>query len=245
MKNNRCPYCGKRVSYMSAYVSRRKAEYVCPRCGKESRVLIKNSVVPVFIVFALLAVGIMFGWTFAGLSENPLGILFVALPLIIFAVISPRFVEIEPLKKYKKSMEAKKAGIEYSDNLIMSEIEEEPISPDFSDTDRFQINDDVFNKIRDDRNAKREKLKNESYETTDKAYAEVESTTKKSDGRYVHIIDNVTEEHSYDSSPLKKIHSDVSQTVSRSRHYIPSSEPEQKNTEDKTDTNRYSGNRKF
>ena len=44
-RKKRCPYCGKRLPYFSAYMSRRKAEYVCPRCGKESRVIISKAVI--------------------------------------------------------------------------------------------------------------------------------------------------------------------------------------------------------
>lgn len=50
----------------------------------------------------------MAGWILAGLVSNPLGILLVAIPLIIFTAASPNFVHYEPYKKYRKSMEAKK-----------------------------------------------------------------------------------------------------------------------------------------
>jgi len=124
MKNRKCPYCSKRISYVSAYASRRKAEYVCERCGKESKVVVNRKVILAFALAAVISVAIMTGWIFAGLAHNPLGILLVAVPLVIFTVISPKFVKFVPLKKYKKSMEARKAGIEYSDNLVTSELEE-------------------------------------------------------------------------------------------------------------------------
>lgn len=82
----------------------------------------------------------MAGWILAGLVSNPLGILLVAIPLIIFTAASPNFVHYEPYKKYRKSMEAKKAGIAYSDNLLTSELDEDEnytfpsITPQQNDT---------------------------------------------------------------------------------------------------------------
>ena len=123
MKKKKCPYCGKRVPYSVCFGRRRKAEYVCPRCGRESRVTISRSVIFVFLICAILSISVFVLWMYLKLTYNPLGIVAVALPLIIFGLVSPRFVNFEPLKKYKKTMEAKRAGIAYSDNLAVSEID--------------------------------------------------------------------------------------------------------------------------
>ncbi|MCD8026544.1 MAG: hypothetical protein LUF33_06370 [Clostridiales bacterium] len=117
MKVKRCPYCERRVSYSSAYSCRRKGEYFCERCGKESRVVVNKTIYLLFAVFALVTLGIMAGWLYSGLASNIFGVVLVAVPLIIFMMITPKFLYFEPLKKYKKSIEAKKAGFEYSDNL--------------------------------------------------------------------------------------------------------------------------------
>lgn len=119
MKMRKCPYCGRRISYTSSFASRRKAEYICQKCGKESKVAVDKKVILFFIVAVVISLAIMAGWILAGLVSNPLGILLVAIPLIIFTAASPNFVHYEPYKKYRKSMEAKKAGIAYSDNLLI------------------------------------------------------------------------------------------------------------------------------
>lgn len=108
-KKQRCPYCGRRMSYINAYFSRRKAQYTCTRCGKESRVVISKIIIPVFIIVAVISLAIMGLWFLFKLLSNPLGILLVAAPLVIFLLFTPKFVYLEPLKKYKKSMEAKKS----------------------------------------------------------------------------------------------------------------------------------------
>lgn len=241
MKNRKCPYCSKRISYISAYASRRKAEYVCERCGKESKVVVNRKVVLAFVLSAVISVAIMAGWIFAGLSHNPLGILLVAVPLIIFTVISPKFVKFVPLKKYKKSMEARKAGIEYSDNLMTAELEEKEGYTFGSSADTgsgFNINSDVFNTIKAERNAAREKLRDGELVSDS---SEIQKPAQ-SNENYVPVIKNVSEKHSSDDVPLKKIHSDSSVKMSRTRHYIPSEEEKEPK---KPDGNRYSANRKF
>ena len=50
MKAKKCPYCSKRISYISGFSSRRKSEYICTRCGKESKVVINKMI---FVGFAL------------------------------------------------------------------------------------------------------------------------------------------------------------------------------------------------
>lgn len=241
MENRKCPYCSKRISYVSAYASRRKAEYVCERCGKESRVVINRKVIPAFVLAAVIAVAIMAGWIFAGLADNPLGILLVAVPLIIFTVISPKFVKLVPLKKYKKSMEARKAGIEYSDNLVTAELEENEGYTFGASADTgsgFKINSDVFNTIKAERNAAREKLMDDELISD---LSEIKKPAESSES-YVPVIKDVSEKHSSDDIPLKKIHSDSSVNMTRTRHYIPSQEEKEPK---KPDGNRYSANRKF
>ena len=241
MENRKCPYCSKRISYVSAYASRRKAEYVCERCGKESRVVINRKVIPAFVLAAVIAVAIMAGWIFAGLADNPLGILLVAVPLIIFTVISPKFVKLVPLKKYKKSMEARKAGIEYSDNLVTAELEENEGYTFGASADTgsgFKINSDVFNTIKAERNAAREKLMDDELISDS---SEIKKPAENSES-YVPVINDVSEKHSSDDIPLKKIHSDSSVNMTRTRHYIPSQEEKEPK---KPDGNRYSANRKF
>ena len=241
MENRKCPYCSKRISYVSAYASRRKAEYVCERCGKESRVVINRKVIPAFVLAAVIAVAIMAGWIFAGLADNPLGILLVAIPLIIFTVISPKFVKLVPLKKYKKSMEARKAGIEYSDNLVTAELEENEGYTFGASADTgsgFKINSDVFNTIKAERNAAREKLMDDELISDS---SEIKKPAESSES-YVPVIKDVSEKHSSDDIPLKKIHSDSSVNMTRTRHYIPSQEEKEPK---KPDGNRYSANRKF
>ncbi len=237
MKVKRCPYCGRRVSYSSAYSCRRKGEYFCERCGKESRVVVNKTIYLLFAVFALVALGIMAGWLYSGLASNIFGVVLVAVPLIIFMMITPKFLYFEPLKKYKKSMEAKKAGIEYSDNLInsdMNKFDSSYFKSAPSEDSQFKMNNDVFNRIKEERNEARKKLQNnESISDS----ARIENTSKS----YVPIINDVSDDHASADAPLKKIHSEA---VYGRQHYIPVDSDSHVKKNKKTDGNKYSSNRR-
>lgn len=259
MRAKRCPYCGKRISYFSVFASRKKGEMTCERCGKNSKVHISRKIVVIFAIFVLLALAVMALCIFANILYNPFSIALVALPLIIFMFLSPAFVSYEPFKKYKPSMEARKAGIEYADNLTADEFEiKEPVTifsseknspaiePEIADdSSNFVINSDVFNKIKAERNAARIEINSNNDDDKTKAVSTVEKKN------YVSVINNVSENHASTGAGLKKIHSDSElHSVRRTRHYIGEqekieSETTQKDEKRRQDSNRYSANRKF
>ena len=247
-KKQRCPYCGKRMSYYSAFFSRRKAEYVCTRCGKESRVVISKVIIPIFIIAAVISLSIMGVWFWMKYISNPWGILLVAAPLLIFLAVSPKFVQLEALKKYRKSMEAKKAGIEFSDNLAALEIDSE-IGSNAENTGSFHINADVFNQIKASRTSPVKQ------EESDEIVSDSQTVNK---SEYVSVTGNVKTDHAATTSyPLKKIHSEGSKV--RTRHYLPAQEEEPQAAADeadssgdddvkeykKSDGNKYSAHRRF
>lgn len=261
MKSKKCPYCGRRVSYISSFSSRRKAEYVCARCGKESKVVVNKAIYLVFALFVVIAIAIMVVAFVTDSVNNPIYMALVALSLIIFMFISPLFLHFEPFKKYRKSMEARKAGIEYSDNLAAAELESSETAPIassvFENTGSFRLNSDVFNKIKAERTAARANLKTDSNEISSGSVkiSDVEMTSSSKNygaTRVVPVIEDVSGKHASSSSaPLKRINPERS--VSRS-HYIPErDESEHIKIERRRHTtprhsgdgNRYSANRKF
>lgn len=241
MKAKKCPYCSKRISYISGFSSRRKSEYICTRCGKESKVVINKMIFVGFALAVAAAAGIMLFWIKSGRISNPLGILLVAVPLVIFMLITPVFLNYLPLKKYKKSMEAKKAGMVYSENIagdIADEFDFNPIKSTHTTDDftpKVAIDTSVFNQLKQKRDAERiqlrEKMNSEDGENADKTMS------------FVPVISDVSEDHASVDAPLKKIRSDTDAGFSRSRHYI---EPKEESSgTKKADNNKYTANRKF
>lgn len=258
MRVRKCPYCGKRASYTSLFSSRRKGEFVCHRCGKDCKVVINKFVYLVFIVAAMISIALMVGWIYAGMASNPMGIPIVAIPLLIFTLISPKFVYFEPLKKYKKSMEARKAGIEYSDNLAVSVFDDNTKLSFNQNTPEsgFNMNSDLFNKIRAERTAAREHFNNQEIisDSTKIITEDIKSVKDENqEENFVPIIENVKIDHASATAPLKKIHSESKYDLNRTRHFIVDEDVEadtdyvdiDSNVKKKADTNRYSANRKF
>lgn len=227
-RNKRCPYCGKRVPYFSAYMSRRKAEYTCVRCGKESRVIIIKAVIVSFIICLALSLAIFAAWIIMKMTSNPLGIAAVAFPLIVFLLISPKYVRFEPLKKYKNSMEARKAGLEYSDSFAIGSIDDEKTTVSDA-TGQFKINEDIFNKIKSERSASKEQSESENIVSHSG-----QPEASQPEERYVPVNENVRSRHASGNSPLKKINSDGTR-INRVRHYIPTPEPEEETVTEKRD----------
>jgi hypothetical protein len=256
-KMKKCPYCGKRISYVSRFASRRKGDYVCKRCHKESRVVISNFVFLGFGVAAAIAVAILAYIYLKGMINNPFSIALVAIPLIAFVFVSPYFVKFEPFKKYKKSMEARKAGIEYSDKQAINELENPvpvPIADSSFETDKFQINTDIFNKIKAERNVAKSDFSNSALSYSQNEIIvitddEPDYSVEDDDDSFVPIINNISENHSSsDDTPLKKLHSEEKRSIVRTHHYIDSSQ--EKKSEHMVETkkhsgNKYSANRKF
>ena len=160
MNNLKCPYCGKTLSYPAALVIRRKGEYFCKRCRKESNVHIKKTILVAFLfalAFSLLA---MVWFLFLTDRSNLLFLLLAALPYIIFYLCSPMFVRLYPKKKFQDSLYdtqmvdtpiadpdptmAKSAKVvpAFVDDIVLGDEDYKPA-----------IDSSVFNAIKEDRKA--------------------------------------------------------------------------------------------
>lgn len=158
MNSCKCPYCGKRISYFTALSIRRRGEYYCKRCKKESNVYIKKTIWVMFfaaLVFALIIMGYFLLLTD---RENPWFILFVAVPFLLFFLFSPLFVRLRPKKKFQDSLydtEMVNTPMVDPDPTMASSAKTAPAFIDdlsYSDAKyKPAINADVFNAIKGER----------------------------------------------------------------------------------------------
>lgn len=242
----KCPYCGRRISYMSGMISRRRSEYVCTKCGKESKVVINKLIFLFFALVVIIAAAIIGVWIYYDKISDPMGIVYVTIPFIVFMFASPCFLKYLPFKKYKKSMEAKKAGRVYSENIAGDITEEYEFTKSLTgDSSGYEINSNVFDSVKKKRVEQRIQLQLENSGDDIESSQKIEQTKS-----FVPVISNTSENHASMDAPLKKINNDSEKEFSRSRHYIPAqekAESEEKKLEktEKADTNKYSANRKF
>ena len=157
MSPTRCPYCGKKISYLRAFLIRRRGEYFCKKCKKESNIHLKKTIWIFFFFVLLMALAIMGYYTFFTHRENLWFLLFVALPFIIFYLFSPLFVRLRPKMKFQDSL--------YDTEMVDSANDPDPtmqtsakVVPTFvddvilGDEDyKPSINSDVFNAIKEER----------------------------------------------------------------------------------------------
>ena len=158
MNYTKCPYCGKPVSYPMAFFLRRKGEYFCKKCKKESNVYIKKTIWIAFFVTLLISLAILAYFMFMTDRENLWFILIVMLPYIAFYLFSPLFVRLRPKKKFQDSLydtgmvetpnadpdptmaQSAKVVPAFVDDIVLGDDDYKPT-----------INSDVFNSIKEER----------------------------------------------------------------------------------------------
>ena len=104
MINCRCPYCGKEISYFKGLTIRRRGEYYCNKCKKESNIYINKSIWVLFfgaLVFSLIILGYYLIMTN---RENLWFMLFAVIPFLLFYLLSPLFIRLRPKKKFQDSL---------------------------------------------------------------------------------------------------------------------------------------------
>ena len=157
MSPTRCPYCGKKISYFKAFFIRRRGEYFCKKCKKESNIHIKKTIWLFFIVVLLMSLAIMGYYIFFTDRENLWFLLYVAIPFIIFYLFSPLFVRLRPKMKFQDSL--------YDTEMVDNANDPDPtmqktakVVPTFVDDvilgdDDYKpsINSDIFNAIKEER----------------------------------------------------------------------------------------------
>ena len=160
MNNCKCPYCGKHLSYFTALSIRRRGEYYCTKCKKESNVHINKTIWVLFfgsLVFSLIILGY---YLFMTDRENLLFVFLVAIPFLIFYLFSPLFIRLRPKKKFHDSLystDMVNTPIVDPDPTMASSAKAAPAFIDDIALDDRQyqsaINSDVFNAIKEERKA--------------------------------------------------------------------------------------------
>ena len=153
MKLAKCPYCGRRLSYQTAFYYKNKGEYECSRCNKKSNVSHKKSLwlalaLTVFVAAIIMIIDIVY---YA--ETDPFICLTIFIPFALFYVFVPFFVNLRPLKKYREFVNRRQRY--NSKPTIIAPIED-------SDYGTPSIDKDAFNKIK----SRRRILTEDEYEET-------------------------------------------------------------------------------
>lgn len=97
-----CPHCKKRVNPIRAWYLKREGEYLCPKCGNISNVVL-HPVTP-FLGAGAVVVGLLIFLLSKAFSETPslMSILFILIPFALFFILSTFMIELkEPVYRKK------------------------------------------------------------------------------------------------------------------------------------------------
>lgn len=154
----KCPYCGKHISYFTAFVIRRKGEYYCKKCKKESNVHIKKTIWILYFAVLVLALLVLGYFMFMTKRDNPFFVVLVILPFMLFYLFTPFFVRLSSKKKVQDSLydtDMMNAPIIEPDPTMATSAATAPAFIDDLELNRHEedspINPDVFNAIKEER----------------------------------------------------------------------------------------------
>lgn len=102
MDNLKCPYCGKKISYLSAIRERANGEHSCDRCKRNSTIYFVRNIKVFIVVICLIAAALLSVFLFTPLRGNFFCIFLMFIPFIIFYFCIPLFIRFVPIKIKQK-----------------------------------------------------------------------------------------------------------------------------------------------
>lgn len=179
MKGKKCPYCGRRISYLTVFHDKKHGIYECNRCKKESKIKADKKLLIAYIILVLLIILYFIFWRSSTFYNNFLGIIPPIIALIAFYFCTPFFIKFVPLKRFLDDIERKK--------------EPETTMEETNPEKDFVFDKKIFDEIKNKRNAP-----SSIEEKIDRIVKEEES--------YVPVIENVSEAHTSSQAPLKRVY---------------------------------------
>ena len=160
MSSTKCPYCGKPVPYPTVFFLRRRGEYFCKKCKKESNIHISRWIwIAVFFTIAISFGALMYFMLMTD-RENLWYILIVMIPYIVFYLCTPFFVRLRPKKKFQDVLYDTGVGENAAPDPDPTAAQTAKAVPAFADDlaledDHYKpvIDSDIFNSIKEERRA--------------------------------------------------------------------------------------------
>ncbi len=91
-----CPYCHRKVTFFGASILKTKGEHCCSGCSCISNVVINKTIYGIASAAVVISFLILFLYSLFGDHGNPWGIFYVLAPFLLFYLIVPYFVKLEP-----------------------------------------------------------------------------------------------------------------------------------------------------
>lgn len=186
MKNKKCPYCGRRISYWNVFNSKSKGIYECSSCNKKSKVKIDKRMIALFAILCLLILVFMLLWNMIlGLTNNIFGVIIVALLVFGFYFATPLFIGFVPIKSVLEDSRKRNGD-----------------SVNIDTSSDYKFNREAFDIIKQ----RKAQANNIPSEPNNVAESKVDNLIEKIEKEpYVPIIEDVSESHFSSEEPLQKV----------------------------------------
>lgn len=119
MNNLKCPYCGKKISYLSAIRERANGEHSCDRCKRNATIYFVRNIKIFIVVICLIALAMLSIFLFTPLKGKFYCVLLMFIPFLIFYFCIPLFIRFVPIK-HKVKTKKNENDIELSEPVSAS-----------------------------------------------------------------------------------------------------------------------------
>lgn len=104
---SRCPWCGKKATFLSLWSNKKNKRYKCENCKRDSEILLDSNLFKFAGFVILLASVITIIFSFIDAQFTILGVFFVLIIFIMFYISTPFFVSLYSINKGFNSKENK------------------------------------------------------------------------------------------------------------------------------------------
>ena len=124
MKRTKCPYCGKKLGYFSAFAEKKRGEHTCNNCGRHSNIFFSKFYKFLIAFTILVAIVLVIVAISPYCISNLWGMLWVAVPFLILYLITPFFLKLVPLKNNRIDFDKFDTSIEDNSTKSMDIVDE-------------------------------------------------------------------------------------------------------------------------
>ena len=138
---SRCPYCGKKISYINSMFLRKQGEYYCYKCQCTSNIVIHRGLYALASIVCVISFLIMLLFSMFGNHEDLRGMMWVVIPFMVFYIAVPFFIRLEPFNDKIYPQKRKPKAVPVGQPKVRKVVRKKPAPVE------LQVDDDFSKKF--------------------------------------------------------------------------------------------------
>ena len=138
---SRCPYCGKKISYINSMFLRKQGEYYCYKCQCTSNIVIHRGLYALASAVCVISFLIMLLFSMFGNHEDLRGMMWVVIPFMVFYIAVPFFIRLEPFNDKIYPQKRKPKAVPVGQPKVRKVVRKKPAPVE------LQVDDDFSKKF--------------------------------------------------------------------------------------------------